>query len=193
MSTAKKTVDFEEMAAEIDREGLAPDKLDQLVEYVDELKRCGAKLTDLLLQVKAVGDRQRELSEVLIPNLLEGTGLSELRLADRTKVVVGEALHASTGANSKYLGAILKWLQDTGHDDIIKDEVSVPFGKGESERVSKLAEMLVRAGYHFARDRTVNNQTFTALLRELMSDGEVVPLSELGVFIRKFTKLEVPK
>ena len=40
-----------------------------------------------------------------------------------------------------------KWLRDNGLADIIKNEVSVQFGKGEDDKAKQLLDLAVTNGY----------------------------------------------
>lgn len=181
------SVDFEGMA-ETDVSEDALKRLSDLAHRQLELER---EIGRLEYQIKELGKHHRKISEEDIPSLLDETGLSEIRLSDGTKVLVKEDLRVST--TGKHRDAINRWLEETGHDDVIKDEVVAQFGKGEGER----AAMLMRAAAEFTdattRKRYVNPQTFSALLRELMAAGEEVPLEELGAYIQRRSKLESPK
>lgn len=182
----KKKVDFE---------GLADEELSEdLLARLGDLARRQLDLEDQIEaaneELRKLGDDHRRISEEDIPAVLDETGLSEVRLADGTKVVVKEHLRVSTAGKNRE--PINTWLESEGHDDVIKDEVTALFGKGEGD----LAEGLVLAAAEFTdsvdRKRYVNPQTFAALLRELMADGVDVPLDELGVFVQRQTKLDRP-
>jgi len=179
----------------VDLEGLVDDELSEdLLARLGDLARRQMDLEDQIEaaneELRKLGDDHRRISEEDIPAVLDETGLSEVRLSDGTKVRIKENLRVATaGKNREPINA---WLEQEGHDDVIKDEVVALFGKGEGERAAALvlaAEELTDA---VNRKRYVNPQTFAALLRELMADGVDVLLDELGVFVQRQTKLDRP-
>ena len=153
-----------------------------------KLERRLQELTD---QSTVVSSEIRRLSEVDIPSILDETGLSEVRLKDGTKVVVKEDLRVST--TGKYREMINAWLVKTGNEDMIKDEVVARFGKGEGDKAAAFLAAALAETEDADRKRSVNPQSFAALLREMMSNGDDVPLDELGAFVQRRAKLEPPK
>jgi len=182
-------VDYEAMSAG----DAAPDDdlLRRLGEAVRRMRELDGIAADLAERAKRAADELRFLAERTVPGILDETGLSELRLADGTKVVVRTDLKVST--TGKYRPAINTWLEETGHDDIIKDEVTVPFGKDESERVGRVVAFLEDAGLQHDRRRYVAPQTLKALVNELMEAGEEVPLDRIGAFTYRSARLEAPR
>lgn len=182
----KDPVDFDGMTEE-----LPEDALSRLAELARQQIELEDQIADLAAQMKEKGAELRRVSEDLIPSLLDDTGLSEVRLANGAKIVVRDNLRVST--TGKYRSAINAWLEKNGYADIIKDEVTVAFGRGQGSLAGRLiawvaAEMDLPAN----RKRYVNPQTFGALLRELMESGAEVPLEELGAFAQRIAKIERP-
>lgn len=181
------TVDFEALAGD----GPSRDQLERLtrlvlaqIELEDQIEAADKRLKQLQAD-------HRKVSWEQIPDLLLEVGLSEVKLADGTKVVVKETLRVST--TGKYRDKINRWLEAGGHDDMIKDEVVVEFGKGEGEKASELVND-VRTYYsdRVDRKRYVNPQSFAAFLRELLADNQDVPLDELGAHVQTITELKRP-
>jgi hypothetical protein len=183
-------------ATKVDFEAMVDGQLDQ-----DRLARLGELVTRQLAledeietttqRLKQLGEDLRGVSERDIPELLLDTGLSEVRLADGTKVLVRNDLKVRT--TGEWRQPILEFLVERGLDDVIKDELTIPFGKGQDVAVQRLSAYLSAEGYQYGRDRTVHAQTFAALLRELLANHEDVPLDALGAYMWRHTKLVRPK
>jgi hypothetical protein len=163
------------------------ERLATLVRQQGELERAIAVAEDALDDLKS---RHRRVSEEDVPGLLDEVGLSDVRLADGTKVSIKETLRASVAADGKYTPFILGWLDREGHGDLVKNDVIVSFGRGEDAAAVALVAALTERGLAPARKKTVNNQSFTALLRELMEAGEEVPLDEMGVAVQRRSVLK---
>ena len=184
---APEGVDFESMVDE----DASDDMLERLSGLAHLQMELEDELADLAVVVKEKTAKLNELSEVDIPSILDETGLSEIRLADGTKVIVKETLRVTTAG--KYREVIQAWLVREGHDDIIKDTVTAQFSKGEGEKAEKLLVAAAKYTEVVDRKRTVAPGTFGALLRELLEDGVTVPLDELGAHFQCKTKLDRPR
>lgn len=185
------------MEKKIDFESMADDELSEdLLARLGDLARRQMDLEDQIAgveeQLKGLNGKLLQVSGEDIPEILDETGLSEVRLTDGTKVIVKENLRVSVGKTSQYRAPVLSWLEREGHDDVIKDQVVALFGKGEGDKAEALLEAAKEFTPSVDRDRSVHSQTFAALLRELLADGEDVPLDELGVFVQRQTKLDRP-
>jgi hypothetical protein len=166
-------------------EALPTDRLERLTALVKTQKEIEASIADTESRLSDLGSRLRMVSEENIPALLDELGLSDVRLSDGTKVSVKETLRASVAADGKYTPFILSWLDREGHGDLVKNDVTVSFGRGEDAQAGELVAALAERGLSPSRRKTVNNQSFTALLRELLEAGEEVPLDEMGVGVQR--------
>lgn len=171
----------------------AEDLLTRLAENVRELRDLDREIAALSADLEAKAKARRQLAEVAIPGILDETGLSELRLADGTKVKVTEDLRVST--TGKHREPINEWLRETGHADLIRTEVVVAFNPGYEDSAKELAEVAEEFdGYKAAEGKVyVNPASFAALLRELRAAQVEVPYDRLGVFLQRGTKLEAPR
>jgi len=166
-----------------------PDLLRRLAQLVGRQLDLEGSIEDKEKQLKELREQHRRLSEEDIPAILDETGLSELRLADGTRVRVTETLRVST--SGKWREPINAWLERTGHDDIIKDEVVASFGKGMGDEAQRVIDEIRALGIEgVERKRFVAPPTFAALVRELSEAGQDVPLDELGIYVQRATRLD---
>ena len=84
----------------------------------------------------------------------------------------------------------MNWLRDNGHEDLIKNTISVNFGRGEDESASKLREALNNEGSSYTDKTGVHSQTLKAFVREQVESGQNLPLDLLGVFIGQKTTIK---
>jgi len=172
-------------------ETLQPDQLTRLAELARRQVTLEDEIAALERRLSETQKLHQQVSEIDIPTLLDATGLSDVRLANGTKVTIREDLRVAT--SGKWRDPINAWLVQQGHDDLIKDKVTADFGKGESDLAEKAVTLLTAAGVaRVDRTRAVNPQTFAALIRELRAAGEDVPYDTLGIFVQKRAKLERP-
>lgn len=130
----------------------------------------------------------KQIQEVELPNLLESAGLKSCETLDGKKVNVSEYIRANI-PDDKELDAFL-WLEDNGHGDIIKDQVTVSYGKGNDDLASELEEFLMKQGADYARKRGVHHSTLSSLIKELLEEGVPVPLDLFGAFRQRIAKVK---
>jgi hypothetical protein len=87
----------------------------------------------------------RKLTEEAIPEALAQTGMTGFTMEDGSKIEVKPFYSASIPAARK--AEAFEWLREHGMDDIIKNTVSVRFGRGEDELCSRLLNLLGEQGY----------------------------------------------
>ncbi len=129
------------------------------------------------------------IAEHELPDLMAELGFTDFTTKDGLRVTVKDVLNAAT--TGKYKAAIFAWLHATDNDSLITHEVVAKFGRGEA----KAAESAQRAAWDLGGDVAltdkVNPQTFKALVRQLLADGEEVPVDEIGVSIATRSTIKV--
>ena len=169
------------------------DPLKRLGEAANEQSRLEDEIETKVLEVAELVKKLRVVSEETIPSLMDEAGFSETpRLSDGTKILIDQTLRASTAVKGKHFPKIIEWLKSSGNADIIKNQISVQLGTGQIDEAEKARRALVDLGLSPEQAQAVNNQTFCALLREMMEDGEDVPLDDLGAFVQRVASLERP-
>ena len=90
------------------------------------------KLEEILKEAKKERDK---ISYEDLPSLLQEIGITSFELSDGSKVKVGAVYGAHIKVENRE--EAFNWLREKGHDDIIKNTVSLPFGRGESGCLKK--------------------------------------------------------
>lgn len=185
---------------EQDAEVRAPsaDDLKNLTFLANEQLRLEKEILDL--QIK-VGEKERELrtiSEERIPTLLTALGMSSFTMVDGSKVEAKPYYAASISDDHK--AQAFSWLSEHGHDDIIKNTITVTFGRGENEAAQALAEALLEQGYNYEEKAGVHASTLKAFVKEQIEhEAERLemqgpfPREIFGVFQGNKTKIIAPK
>lgn len=138
--------------------------------------------------LKGIKEEHKQVSQVDIPEALAEAGLSEFKLADGTKVTVQQFYSASIPKDN--IDEAMSWLRDNGHGDLIKNTVSVAFGRGEDESAAKLKEYLGTKGSSYEDKTGVHPQTLRAFAREQIEAGQNLPLDTLGIYIGQKTVIK---
>ena len=176
-------IDFEEDQQEI----LEKSDITSLSNYCRELKAYEDEISQLEEQIKYKKNKADKISSEIIPNMLAEQGLSSLKLADGSSVEVKKAYNCTIVKDNMH--SAYNWLRENGLGDIIKNEVSVQFGKGEDNKAKHLLDLAVSNGYEPQQKTKVEPMTFKALYRERVEAGLDMPSDSFSLFVKDQTKI----
>jgi len=115
-------------------------------------------------------------------------GLSELKLQDGSHLKVSTSYRATiTIANRE---AAFNWLRNNGLGDIIKNEISVSFGRNEDNKAADYAALAQERGFQPTLKLKVEPMTLKALVRERIEGGKPLPTEIFNVFIGNKTTIK---
>lgn len=158
-----------------------------LAKYCNDLARIENNISSHERTLKDLKEQADKISSEIIPNLLAEQGLSSLKLADGSGVDVKKTYSCTIKKDS--IEAAYTWLRDQGLGDIIKNEVSVVFGKGEDTRANELLSLAEQEGYQPNQKQKVEPMTLKALYRERIEAGLDMPSDSFHLFIKDQTKI----
>ena len=179
------TIDFEK-----DQEQVL-DKTTNINKLADKIKELQAQQEQLQIQEDAVKQKKKDieyLSGEVIPTMLSEMGLSFLKLQDGSSVEVKTNYSATiTQANKE---AAFNWLRENGLGDIIKNEISVSFGRNEDNKAADYANLAKGQGFEPQQKLKVEPMTLKALVRERIEAGKDMPTELFNVFIGNKTTIK---
>jgi hypothetical protein len=158
----------------------------KLKEKEDEI----AELEDKLKAKKAEAD---DISSRVIPELLQEQGLQEIKLSDGSKVSVKKEFRATLPKDDLRRESAYQWLRDQGLGDIIKNNVTVSFGRGEDNKAQQLLDLAVANGFQPQQKSDVAWNTLTALYEERVKAGLDMPSDVFSLWIKDKTKISRKK
>lgn len=126
-------------------------------------------------------EQLRKLLEDAIPAALDEMGMKEFKMSDGSSVSVKAFYSASISANNR--ARAYEWLRDKGYDDIIKNTVSVRFGRGEDQLCDGLLNLLRERNYPVEQTEKIEPQTLKAFVREMIEGGKKLPSDLFGVYV----------
>jgi len=85
--------------------------------------------------------------------------------------------------------AAYNWLRSNGLGDIIKNEITVSFGRNEDNKAADYANLAKGQGYQPTQKLKVEPMTLKALVRERIESGKEMPTDIFNVFVGNRTKL----
>ena len=154
-----------------------------------KLKQKEDEIANLEEQLKSKKAEADDIGSRVIPELLAEQGLSEIKLADGSKVSVKQEFRATLPKDEVKRDAAYQWLRDQGLGDIIKNNVSVTFGKGEDNKAKQLLDLAVANGYEPSQKSDVAWNTLTALYEERVKAGLDMPSDVFSLWIKDKTKI----
>ena len=179
------TIDFEK-----DQEQVL-DKTTNINKLADKIKELQASQLELQEQEDAIKQKKKDiehLSGEVIPTMLSEMGLSYLKLQDGSSVEVKTNYSATiTQANKE---KAFNWLRENGLGDIIKNEISVSFGRNEDNKAADYAELAKGQGLEPQQKLKVEPMTLKALVRERMEAGKEMPTELFNIYVGNKTTIK---
>ena len=178
-------INFEEDQTEV------LDKTSNINKLANKIREMQAIQKDIEQNEKYLKQRKKDLEQLsgeAIPTMLTEMGLTYLKLADGSSVEVKTNYSATiTQANKE---AAFNWLRENGLGDIIKNELTVSFGRNEDNKAASYAELAKGQGYQPTQKLKVEPMTLKALVRERIEAGKPMPTEIFGVFIGNKTTIK---
>ena len=179
------TIDFEKDQENVLQKTTNIQSLADQVEKLEDLQKRLELQEDNLKNTKKQIDH---LSGEVIPTMMSEMGLSHLKLMDGSSVDVKPNYSASiTIANRE---AAFGWLRNNGLGDIIKNEISVSFGRNEDNKAADYAALAEGHGYQPQQKLKVEPMTLKALVRERLEAGKEMPTEIFNVFVGNKTTIK---
>jgi len=167
------------------------DKTENIDKLANKIKQMQIIQKDIAQNEEYLKQRKQELEQIsgeAIPTMLSEMGLSYLKLADGSSVEVKTNYSASiTLANKE---KAFNWLRENGLGDIIKNELTVSFGRNEDNKAAAYAELAKGQGYQPTQKLKVEPMTLKALVRERIEGGKSLPTEIFSVFIGNKTTIK---
>ena len=153
------------------------------------LKKVEDEIAAIEEQLKKKKDEHDHISSKVIPELLAEQGLSEIKLADGSKVSVKKEFRCTLPKDEAKREQAYEWLRNEKLGDIIKNNVFVTFGKGEDDKAKSLIDLAVANGYEPSQKSDVAWNTLTALYEERVKAGLDMPSDVFHLWIKDKTKI----
>ena len=154
----------------------------------NKLLETQKKISETEEQLKKLQEVERTLSEQTIPNLMQQAGVQLLKLTDGTSVEVKPFYSARIPASKTE--EAFTWLRENGHEDMIKNQVSLEFGMKEDNMAKSVVEDLKSKGLNVKQKTSVHPSTLRGFVREQIEQlGKDVPADLFGTYIANKTKI----
>ena len=176
--------------AEIESDSASdPSKLDTLnsqnlrsmAEVARAIRDKEAEIESLEKTLKARKEALRKQSEEELPSMMAEIGVNSFELDDGSKVSVRDLYGGHISVANR--DAAYVWLRENGFDDIIKNTLSIVFGRGEDQKADHFMKILEGHGLLPEQNTGVHPSTLKAWIKERMEAGDEFPMDLFGAYI----------
>ena len=165
------------------------DKMDSLREgELDAVARlateAGVLQEEISVMEGLLKDKKKALLEITdgqLPDALEQMGLEKFTLTDGSEIATKVFYGASIPRDRR--DEAYEWLRDHEFGDLVKNNVTVTFGRGEDETAKEFIELCGAQGFSPNQSEKVEPMVLKAWLRERVEAGDPIPLDLFGAYI----------
>ena len=187
-TTQSRSINFEEDQQDLMKK---TGNIQSLADQVERLELCDDRIADIEADLKMMKNKRDHISGEIIPTMMSEMGFSELTLKDNTKLKVTTSYKAHISEANKEMA--FNWLRNNGLGDIIKNEISVSFGRNEDNKAADYATLAKERGFQPTQKMKVEPMTLKALVRERIEKGKEMPTEIFGVFTKNKTTIKRSK
>ena len=165
-------------------------KVDDAASLSEQVTKLQTMERDLSQKEDAIKKLKKDIEVIsgeVIPTMMQEMNLSTLKLSDGSSVEVKPVYGASISAAKKE--EAFNWLRNNGLGDLIKNEITVSFGRNEDNKAANYAVLAQGQGYQPTQKLKVEPMTLKALVRERLESGKEMPTDLFNVFAGNKTKI----
>ena len=163
------------------------DTAKSLSDKVIELKNLEDEIKNAEESVSKLKEKAKTLSEYELPKMMEEMHITKLKLKDGEAIEIKKIYGGSIPSENQE--AAFTWLRNNDLGDIIKNDITVTFGRGEDNKASEYANLAQGQGYEPVQKIGVHPQTLKAVVRERLESGREMPSDLFKTYEGNRTKI----
>ena len=163
------------------------DAAKSLSDKVIELKNLEDEIENAEESLSKLKEKARYISNVEVPQMMEEMHITKLKLKDGESVEIKKIYGAYIPPENQEQA--FTWLRNNGLGDIIKNDVTVTFGRGEDNKAADYAVLARGQGYEPVQKIGVHPQTLKAVVRERLESGQEMPSDLFKTYAGNSTKI----
>ena len=164
------------------------ENIQSLADQVERLQNLQQDIEKSEEDLKQKKKNMEHISGEVIPTMMAEMGLAHLKLMDGSSVDVKP--HYSANITIANREAAFNWLRNNGLGDIIKNEISVSFGRNEDNKAADYAALAQERGFQPTQKLKVQPMTLKALVRERTEAGKEMPTELFNIFVGNKTTIK---
>ena len=163
------------------------DAAKSLSDKVIELKNLEDEIENAEESLSKLKEKAKYISNIVVPQMMEEMHITKLKLKDGESVEIKKIYGASITPDNQEQA--FTWLRNNGLGDIIKNDVTVTFGRGEDNKAQQYAVLARGQGFEPVQKIGVHPQTLKAVVRERLEAGREMPSDLFKTYAGNSTKI----
>ena len=160
---------------------LNDNKLDAVSRLANEASKMEAQIRELENKLKEEKSSLRKITDEQLPEALEEMNLQKFPLVDGCEISIKPIYSASIPRDRR--DEAYAWLRENDFGDLVKNNITVTFGRGEDEKAVEFQGLAAKNGFEPVQLEKVEPMTLKGWLRERVEAGDAVPLDLFGAYI----------
>ncbi len=161
-----------------------PEKLSQQIKTLQDIQ---PEIDNHKAKIKELEEREKHFSQVVIPDMMNAMNLKTMKLKDGSEIEISNKFFASALAAKRT--EAYNWLRENGLGNIVKNEITVRFGRDEDNKAQQYATLAKGQGYDPEQKVSVHAGTLRVALEDLHSRGGKIPSEYFSTFAGYQTKI----
>ena len=138
-----------------------------------------AVVDDLMERLKVAKAELRQVKETDLPDAMAAVSMASFTLTSGAKITIKDNFYASIPAARKPMCA--DWLCDNGQSALVKQDFHIPFDATDEDEIEEFEDRLKDLGIGYSLDFKMNTMSVKAALKQLILEGEEVPMDLFGL------------
>ena len=159
----------------------------KLTEEIKKLQDVQQEIQNYKDRIKDLEESEKYFSQVVIPDMMNAMNLKTMKLKDGSEIEVSNKFFASALAAKR--PEAYNWLRENGLGNIVKNEITVRFGRDEDNKAQQYATLAKGQGYDPEQKVSVHAGTLRVALEDLHSRGGKIPSEYFSTFAGYQTKI----
>lgn len=173
------------------KDGPGDNLLAQIAVTALEQKEAEAEVERCQDALKEAQNKLRRISEETLPALMDEAEMATCETRDGIVVKVQEKIRGSLPKGRE--APAFAWLEEHGHEDLIKREFKIQFGKDEEAWAKRFESDLLKRKrpVNVVRTDTIHPSTLASFITEQLGAGVDIPLDAFGAYRQRSTKIMI--
>ena len=160
---------------------------EKLTDEIKKLQDIQQEIQNYKDRIKDLEESEKYLSQVVIPDMMNSMNFKTMKLKDGSEIEVSNKFFASALAAKR--PEAYNWLRENGLGNIVKNEITVRFGRDEDNKAQQYATLAKGQGYDPEQKVSVHAGTLRVALEDLHSRGGKIPSEYFSTFAGYQTKI----
>lgn len=179
-------LNLNDVADDVEKSELIPakDKIMSLANLARQQIQIEQTIEEMELALSKKKEELKAVSEFKIPELFSALGIDQFKLNNGLKVKVSPYYSGKAETNEAF-----DWLEDHGHDDIIKGEYTIMYRRNDKAKLSTFQTLANQMGFTVKDKLAVHHMTMSSFVKEQLEAGVNLPRDLFNVFTGFKTKI----